>query len=349
MFTKRTVIRIGALAGAICAAAGAQQTAPTVSLPLPLAGVHYRYWPAQMMQTVGPELPYSTIVANIDDRGKEPICDVQLVSKDGKTVVHYTNLAQELAADRNAGFKAYKVPMQIDSPGAPTKGAQYLIRFNTEKNVPVVWQFVVGTEVTERGRGVSPANPGYPALVYRNEGGLAGGGTALKVGDKTSVAELWQEIAQQPYFVPYHGTISTGVQVLNFLDGPAQLNTVGDSVTDDAGEAFQTTRNGDTVTLVDAVFATSASYDLSGGAVTHMSFGPLHAKGDESMNVQLSPALALDGQSSFEILVGKKNKIASGSVHISANKEGKLAERWTFTSPDALHGAHAEALVMVKR
>jgi hypothetical protein len=58
---------------------------------LPLAGLHYRYWPKQMVQWIGPELPYSMIVLYIDDRGKQPIYDVELMDKSGRNVVHYTN------------------------------------------------------------------------------------------------------------------------------------------------------------------------------------------------------------------------------------------------------------------
>src|ERR1039458_671198 len=98
------------------------QTAPT----LPLAGVNYRYWPEQIVQWVGPELPYSMIVLNIDDRAKQPIYDVQLIPRgEGGKPIRYTNSAAELAIDQASGMEAHQVAMQFDGPSDPANGAQY--------------------------------------------------------------------------------------------------------------------------------------------------------------------------------------------------------------------------------
>ena len=189
---------------------------PRAAATLPLAGVYYRYWPEQIVQWVGPELPYSMIVLEVDDRGKQPIYDVQLIPRSEGKPVHYTNSAEELAIDQATGQEVNQVAMQFDAPSDPANGAQYMLRFNTEKGTPVVWQFVLGTDVSEQGSGLSPVPAPIPILMYREQGGLAGEGTALQIGGVTSTADVWKEIAQPPYFVPYRGALSTGVHILTF-------------------------------------------------------------------------------------------------------------------------------------
>ena len=127
----------------------AQSSPASNPATLPLAGVHYRYWPEQMVQWIGPELPYSMIVLDIDNRGKQPIYDVELIDKSGKSAGHYTNTAEELAIDQRAGLTVHQVAMQFDGPSDPVTGAQYMLRFNTDAGVPVVWQFVLGTDVSD--------------------------------------------------------------------------------------------------------------------------------------------------------------------------------------------------------
>jgi hypothetical protein len=171
--------------------------AQTSATTLPLAGVYYRYWPEQIVQWVGPELPYSMIVLSLDDRSKQPIYDVQLIPRAVGKPVHYTNSAAELAIVQATGQEVHQVAMQFDGPSDPEKGAQYMLRFNTEKGTPVVWQFVLGTDVSEQGSGLSPVPAPIPILMYREQGGLAGEGTALQIGGVTSTADVWKEIARR--------------------------------------------------------------------------------------------------------------------------------------------------------
>jgi hypothetical protein len=325
----------------------AAQTAPTPAPPaansttLPLAGVYYRYWPEQIVQWVGPELPYSMIVLNLDDRGKQPIYDVQLIERTGGKVVRYTNTADELAIDQRAGFDVHQVPMQFDGPADPASGAQYMLRFNTEKGTPVVWQFILGTDVSEQGSGLSPVPAPIPILMYREQGGLAGAGTALQVGGVTSTADVWKEYAQPPYFVPYRGALSTGVHILTFVPGDTTWKSDAQSMTDSSGRSLSLAASADGATMTDKALAVSASYSLASGSVTRVTFGPAGGKRDHIVTLQFSPPLAPGSQSRFDVIVGKKTKIASGSVQESAGPA--VTESWSFTSPDALKSLSAKA------
>ncbi|HEX4037936.1 MAG TPA: hypothetical protein VHX37_07745 [Acidobacteriaceae bacterium] len=316
--------------------------AAQASPPLLLPGVFYRYWPEQIVQWVGPELPYSMIVLDIDDRGKQPIYDVELVSKKPGPPLYYTNSSEELAIDQRRGLNVHQVPMQLDAPPAPSNGAQYLLRFNTETGTPVVWQFILGTDVTEQGAGTSPVAAGpVSILIDREQGGLAGQGTALRIGNVTSTADLWKEIAQPPYFVPYRGALSVDVHVLTFAPAAAWKSD-GASLTGAQGQVLNVTKNGDTTVYADKMLGTTATYTLASGAVSHVTFGPADNKRDQGLSLQFSPALGSAGQSNFEVIAGKKTRIAAGTVEAPAPGKG-LPDTWTFTSPEELKGRSVHA------
>ncbi|MFZ0270209.1 MAG: hypothetical protein WB524_13280 [Acidobacteriaceae bacterium] len=336
------MLRTQALLAATIAALPIVLGAQTASSPtLPLAGVYYRYWPEQIVQWVGPELPYSMIVLEVDDRGKQPIYDVQLIPRAQGKPVRYTNSAEELAIDQASGQDVHQVAMQFDGPSDPEKGAQYMLRFNTEKGTPVVWQFVLGTDVSEQGSGLSPVPAPIPILMYREQGGLAGEGTALQIGGVTSTADVWKEIAQPPYFVPYRGALSTGVHILTFAPVDTAWKSGAQSLTDSSGRTLALATSADGTTMTDKGLDVIATYAVSAGAVNGLTFAPIGVKGNHSVTLKFSPALAPGSQSSFDVIVGKKTKIASGAVQESAGPA--VTESWTFTAPDGLKNLTAKA------
>ncbi|HUB17862.1 MAG TPA: hypothetical protein VL990_04460 [Acidobacteriaceae bacterium] len=328
-------LALGALL-ALPLALGAQ-TPPT----LPLAGLYYRYWPEQIVQWVGPELPYSMIVLEVDNRTKPGILDAQLIPRAAGKPVHYTNSDEELAIDKRGGLDAYKVAMQFDGPTDPSPGAQYMLRFNTEKDVPVVWQFVLGTDVSEQGSGVSPVPAPIPVLMYREQGGLAGEGTALQVGGVTSTADVWKEIAQPPYFVPYRGALSTGVHVLAFSPGDTAWKSSAGALTSATGSTLALTTVGDDTTFTDSALGVAESVADTSGSISRVVFTPSGVKGNHSLSLEFSPALSPGSESHFEVIVGKKTKISSGSVQESAGPA--VTDTWSFTAPDDLKKLSAKA------
>lgn len=333
---------LAAAALALVPAALPAQNAPAASsTPLPLAGVYYRYWPEQIVQWVGPELPYSMIVLDVDDRGKQPIYDVQLIPRSEGKPVRYTNSAEELAIDQKMGQDVHQVAMQFDGPSDPANGAQFMLRFNTEKGTPVVWQFVLGSDVTEQGSGLSPVPAPIPILMYREQGGVAGQGTALEIGGVTSTADVWKEIAQPPYFVPYRGALSTGVHTLVFAPGDTAWKSAGQTLTDANGRTLSLSTSSDTTTMTDKTIGVSAAYSTTGAAVSRVTFSPTGVKGNHSVSLHFSPALAPGAESNFDVLAGKKTKIAAGSVQVSSGPS--VTESWSFTSPDALKNLSSKA------
>jgi hypothetical protein len=308
---------------------------------LPLPGVNYRYWPEQIVQWVGPELPYSMIVANIDDRSKPAIYDVQLIPRPAGRPVHYTNSAEQLALLQRGGQEAHQVAIDFDGPADPVNGAQYMLRFNTEKGTPVVWQFVLGTDVSEQGSGLSPVPAPIPILMYREQGGLAAQGTALQIGGVTSAADVWKEIAQPPYFVPYRGALSTGVHILAFAPGDSSWKLASGSLTNSSGSTLSLTAAAGDTTLTDKSLGVSQSIAGSPGSISRVTFAPTGVKGSHSVSLQFAPALAPGSQSNFDVIIGKKTKIAAGSVQQSSGPA--VTDSWSFTSPDSVKSLTAKA------
>ncbi|HEY0784981.1 MAG TPA: hypothetical protein VGD62_03860 [Acidobacteriaceae bacterium] len=346
-----------------------QAQAASSPLPAPPAAVVYRYWPMQLVQWVGADLPYSMIVLEADSRGAKPLYDVMLLDRAGQKAVHYTNQAAQLAIDKAIGSEAYMVPMQFDMPSSAANGAQYQLRFVTEKSTPVTWQFVQGTEISDQGSGLTMADARFPVMMYREQGALAGEGTALKVGNVTSTAEVWKEISQPPYFIAYHGALSQDVHQLSFVPRSAEWRIDPAAVTLSAGADWKMTEaqgqvlgmhvdsfaNGvATLHMTDPLRATTATIEAmqtpQGWALERLHYAPTAVKGDHSLTLSFSPAAGDSGVFKFEVIAGKKNRIAGGTVTIGAGAGAGAptggaarSESWVFTQPEEARKPAVEA------
>jgi hypothetical protein len=325
--------------------------APATTLPSEPAGIAYRYFPHQLVQWVGPELPYSMIELEIDDRGAKPIYDAILTDRATNKRVHYTNEQSEVLVDKFIGAEVHLVPMQLDAPAEAAKGATYLLRFTTETGAPVTWQFVLGSDVTEQGSGMTPIPvPGSPALIYREQGGVAGEGTALKVGNITSTADVWKEISQPPYFIAYHGALSQDVHTLAFVprtndwkiepptsavaaDAEWKLTSADGRVLSAHVDSF--TNGLATLHITHPILATSVMVEArqtpTGWALERLRYAPEGNSKEHTITLTFSPESA--GTSKFEIVAGKKTHLTSGELAITANG----GESWTLTQPPFTH------------
>jgi len=333
----------------------AQTPAPTApaSLPTEPTGITYRYFPRQFVQWVGPELPYSMIELDVDDRGVKPTYDAVLTDRATGKRVHYVNQQLELEIDRFAGAEAHLVPMQFDEPAEAAKGATYLLRFVTETNTPVSWQFVQGSDVTGQGGGMNPLATPNPVLLYREQAAVAGEGTALKVGAITSTADMWKEISQPPYFVAYHGALSQDVHTLAFVPqtiawkidpAAAAVAPAADwTLTSPDGRAL--TAHVDSLTdgvailheihpAIGTSVTVQARQTPTGWVLERLVYGPSATKAGKSEHTLTLNFTAGDaGALKFDVVAGRKKNIASGDVTMTA--EG--GESWTLTQPAWAH------------
>ncbi len=195
----------------------AQNAEPVLPPPIAPEQIIYRHWPEQFVQWIGPELPYTMIELYVDPgSGATPLYEAVLTERATGKRVHYSNQQQMVDINKRSGADAYLTNMQLDRPANAGTGATYLLRFVDHAGQPVSWQWIQGSDMSERGGGSSPAGIEPPVLMYRERSAVAGEGTALKIGNTVSTADVWTEISQPPYFVAYHGAYSQNVDIAVF-------------------------------------------------------------------------------------------------------------------------------------
>jgi hypothetical protein len=318
----KTITATLILSSAIAAFA---QAVPPPTVPQQII---YHHWPEQFVQWIGPELPYSMFVLYVDANATGgPLYQVMFTERTTDKRVYYTNRQQP-------GEDAFVTNIQFDRPAHPGKDATYLLRFVDHSGQPVSWQFVQGSDMSERGGGSSPAGLQPPVLVYREQGAVAGEGTALKIGNTVSTADVWTEISQPPYFVAYHGAYSQNVDIAVFIGAPQQWTTVSspNSLAVGAEWALKAqdgtnrtlkidTLSGSHATISDAANHLVMEGDFSNGA---WSISKLHYAGAGADGLTITLANA-----KFEVVAGKKTRIADGAVQ---------PDGWQFKDPAWLKG-----------
>ena len=329
-------------------------------LPAPPAGVVYRFWPRQLVQWLSADSPWSMIELDVDDRGAKPLYHVVMTRRADGHRAQYTNLPEELAIDQASGGDAHLVPMALDGPPEPANGSSYQLRFATEAHVPVTWQFVLGSDVSEQGSGVTVVNAPAPIFLYREQGAVAAQGTAVKIGNATYAAEVWNEISQPPYFVAYHGALSTDVHVLAFVPQATEWKRSSPAPAITAGAEWDLTssRTGTQlhahVEKAGAGTATVRETSARGGfeitlderqtpdgwTLERARYVPSGVSGDHSVTLTIAPG----APSKFDLVAGKKTRLASGTV-MTTNSAGSLKQSWSFKDPASASKQPVEASI----
>ena len=320
--------------------------------PIPPEQIVYRHWPEQFVQWVGPELPYTMIELYVDPAGATPLYEAVLTERATGKRVHYTNQQQMVDIDQRSGAAAYLTTIQLDRPANADKGATYLLRFVDHAGQPVSWQFIQGSDISERGGGSSPAGLDPPVLMYRELGGVAGEGTALKIGNTVSTADVWTEISVPPFFVAYRGAHSENVDIAVFAGGGQHWATITAPPSLAVGAEWKLkaqdglgctlrvqTLAGDRATILDTDEHLPGRQVTIEGVWTNgaWSIEKLHyAAVGEDANHGLTFSFAPGGK--FDVTAGKKTRIASGTVHAD---EAQKRVGWEFKDPQWLRGKTA--------
>ena len=331
-------------------------------LPAPIAPeqIVYRHWPEQFVQWIGPELPYTMIELYVDPGGgATPIYDAVLTERATGKRVHYANQQQMVDIDKRSGAEAYLTTMQLDRPENAGKGATYLLRFVDHAEEPVSWQWIQGSDISERGGGSSPAGLEPPMLMYRERSAVAGEGAALKIGDKVSVADVWTEISQPPYFVAYHGAMSENVDIAVFAGAGTQWTTISAPKTLGVGAEWKLKTQdglgrtlriqalaGDHATILDSddhlpgrTVTIEATWNTGAWSIEKLHYAAAGEDANQGLTISFAPgANATGAPSKFEVMAGKKTRIASGIVH---GDQAQPRVGWEFKDPEWLRGKTA--------
>ena len=335
--TKQSMVCALLLAGSLTGAA--QSTAKAAVPPLPPLLVVYRYWPEQFVQWVGTELPYSMIELYADPEASQPLYDVVLTDRSTGKRVHYSNQQQQVDIDKLSG-DAYLTKIQLTSPEQDNAGATWNLTFTTQDGKPVIWRFIQGSDVTGQGSGLTPMpDTPMPLFMYREQGAVAGQGTALQVGTQVSEADVWKEISHPPFFVAYHGARAVGLDVAMLQPGmmrwkvesaPAAVSpgAVWKLTSSDGKHCTLTVKkaNGNGFTIVAADEHTpgrkmwiEAQQTAKGWLIQRVRFAPEEQSDDHGFALTFEPGLpagdqALSSPVKFEMQAGKKTKIGGGTL-----------------------------------
>ena len=338
----------------------AQNTEPVLTPPIAAEQIIYRHWPEQFVQWIGPELPYTMIELYVDPgAGGTPLYEAVLTERATGKRVHYSNQQQMVDINKRSGADAYLTNMQLDRPANTGTGATYLLRFVDHAGQPVSWQWIQGSDMSERGGGSSPAGLTPPVLMYRERSAVAAEGTALKIGNTVSAADVWTEISQPPYFVAYHGAYSQNVDIAVFagtgqewttVSGPKTLATGAEwklKAQDGLGCSLRVQAvNGDHATILDTddhlpgrTIALEASLTNGTWSIEKLHYSAAGADANQGLTISFAPGSTASGaQSKFEVVAGHKTRIASGTVH---GDPAQPRVGWEFKDPEWLRGKTA--------
>ena len=355
--------RIASTLATVFLATGAlhAQTAPAPAIAPPLLPLvtTYRYWPIQFVQFVGPELPYSMVELDVDPgAGKQPLLYATLVDRATGKRIHYTSDDGLIAAATGAGEEAHKAAIAYEAADTENVGSISTVRFTMADGKPLEWRFVQGSDISEQGSGLNPfPDSKIPIFAYREQGAVAGEGTALKIGDTVSTAAVWTEISHPPYFVAYRGAETESAHTLVFLPGQQTWTITSAPATLTAGATWELDEEHGNhrsihIDKADGAHLTVTSTDRfqpgvhctldvtrtgDTWSIDHARFSPVRDGEKHAFTLQLAtPLSAATDHTELILIAGKKKTIANGALAASAAPNHAFT--LTFSNPAWLNG-----------
>jgi hypothetical protein len=332
------------------------QTSPapasiTIAPPVSPLLISYQYWPVQYVQWVGTELPYAMIEFDMDAASKPPVYRLVLSDRATNKRIEYSNNDNVLAAGKAFGNETHKTAIAFDPPESDGVGATSTVRLTLADGKPLQWRFIQGTELSDQGSGLTALPEiSIPVLAYREQAAVAGEGTALQIGDVVSNADVWKEISHPPYFIGYHGALTSGAHRATLYAGeqdwtvtsaPPSL-AVGSTWELDSKEGNHRTLKVEKIDGTDFTIAGNDRYTPTVAFeieatrtgdiwnVERVRYAPVHGGDKHFLTVQLSTKPG--GLSTAEFVIGKKTRIASATL-TSADDSKDHGKTFEFQSP----------------
>jgi len=195
-----------------------------------------------------------------------------------------------------------------------------------------------------------------PMIVYREQGAVAGEGTALQLGSTVSAAEVWKEMSQPPYFIAYHGAYTEHAQRLIFQAGEEKWTTVSAPTQLAAGGAWELesssglhrTLHIESVTGEEVVlrgsdrndpsvgFTVNAKYSGGNWEVEKIRYAPQKDGDKHYVDLEFTHAAPADTkQIEVEITASKKTRLATANITYSGTADDRVGVL-AFKKPDWL-------------
>src|SRR5581483_10297405 len=116
----------------------------------------------------------------------------------------YTNSPVKARALAAVGKTVHVVPISFKTEQSLGEQPAFNIAFKEAKGEAIRWHFLLASEPTERGGGLTQSIPPL-GFLHRRIATAAGEGTSVQIGGKVCQAKPWPEVSVAPYFVAYRG------------------------------------------------------------------------------------------------------------------------------------------------
>jgi hypothetical protein len=335
------------------------------SIAPPTSGliITYQYWPEQFVQYVGTELPYSMLELDVNRDGKTPVYNVVLTERTKDQRIQYSNSDAVIAAAKAQGNDAHKTEIAFEPADTTNPGSISTLRLTMADGQPLHWRFVQGSDISEQGSGLTalPQVP-VPVFAYREQGAVAGEGTALKIGDTVSAADVWKEISRPPYFVAYHGAYTQHAHRLVFGVGKENWTVVSAPPSLAVGSTWELDGDRDAHRTLKVERIDGNHYTISGSdrlqpsvrfvleatrvadtwSIGSLRYSPVKNGDKHAVTVQFgTPIGPTTTASTVELIVGKKTNLASGTLALS----GEPLDRTAVLEMKTPTWAHGKSLL----
>lgn len=341
-----------------------QEKALMEAPPLPPLLTQFEYWSQQYVQWPAATFPVWSIEVSVfvDHDKKDPLYDVVLEDRKGHKRTHYLSDAVLIPKIHEGEIHVTKINVKKLSEEPLT----FEFSFVDDQKRPVFWRFVQGSEVSDRGSGltqIARQDKRPLMLMYREQGAVAGQGTALQVGQEVSEAEVWKEISMPPFFVAYRGALTVGSEIVVILygdvdwhvDHPPTSLAVGQKwklsskehwggkVEDHGGSLEITKISGNNYTFqfrADSFASSEIVAEATAGGWRVLSLA--HGTAEHGFVIAFTPGIITraDGMSNqnFELRMGRNKRVGEGTITTSKNDNGELEWTWRFKSPNWAKG-----------
>ncbi|HWX40170.1 MAG TPA: hypothetical protein VN345_03390 [Blastocatellia bacterium] len=348
-----TPLGVRAATGAEVAPGAGMATAAAFA-PIVPALMDYDYADKYLLQFIDSIPGYQLIEASISE-SRPPVYVVTLTGTgDQPERISYTNSPAKARAIAAIGKKAYFVPMNYKIEQSLGEQPSFNISFKGPRGEAIRWHFVLASEPTERGGGLTQSIPPL-GFLHRRIATAAGEGTSVQIGDRKCDAKPWNEVSVVPYFVAYRGVYTVNSIVGGLVPGGQSWSAKSAPPDRQVGSAWVlaegrensrqfriVAKQGDTLTIREvfnsrlAVPTTLSVKETPQG----LAFNSIaYAAGKKSMRLTISPAFNVggcpEGTSSFKFridLADQPKPAEEGFLEVQ-RKGNVLNLAWRATSP----------------